>query len=65
MLFERIYEREFKNNFRDVFVGVEQTRPHANFDLIFKGDKSKLDKVIKHLKELDINNKIYKSHRWE
>ena len=65
MIFKRIYERDLKLKFRKLYKDVEFTqRPIKGFEVVFKGEKRELEKVVKYITgELDRKNNIYHDHK--
>ena len=63
MMFERIYERDLKLKFKNLFRSVKQVKPNASFDITFKGEENELKKVAKYITDkLDRKNRIYDNH---
>jgi len=63
MMFERIYERDLKLKFKNLFRSVKQVKPNASFDITFKGEENELKKVAKYITgTLDRKNRIYDNH---
>tara|TARA_Y100000310_G_C20246517_1_gene607070 strand:+ start:18 stop:317 length:300 start_codon:yes stop_codon:yes gene_type:complete len=63
MMMERIYERDLKLKFSKLFSSVKQVKPDKSFEIIFKGEKNELKKVVKYItSKLDRKNGVYDSH---
>tara|TARA_Y100000296_G_scaffold43971_1_gene50438 strand:- start:230 stop:532 length:303 start_codon:yes stop_codon:yes gene_type:complete len=62
---ERIYERDFKLKFRELYKSTKYVKKgnFKGFEVVFKGKLQELEKVVRYIiGKLDRKNKIYHSH---
>ena len=64
-MMKKIYERDLKLKFKKLYKSVNFIqRPIKGFEVVFKGEKRELEKVVKYItSELDRKNGVYNSHK--